>query len=72
MFDKNHDQVQYPCICGVFQNKDCPAHGNRPSAIEIMCSETNDPHLLALMAKDALAEMSQPAEHHIVAPEAVN
>ena len=29
-------------------------------AMEILCSETNDPQVLAAMAKDALTEMSRP------------
>jgi hypothetical protein len=29
-------------------------------AMEILCSETNDPQILAAMAKDALTEMSRP------------
>jgi hypothetical protein len=37
-------------------------------AIEIMCSETNDPQLLAAMAKDALTEISRP----ISLPETIN
>lgn len=31
-------------------------------AIEVLCSETNDPQVLAAMAKDALAEISRPLE----------
>jgi len=30
------------------------------SAVEILCSETNDPQILAAMAKDALTEMQRP------------
>jgi len=37
-------------------------------AIEILSSETNDPQLLAAMAKDALTEMSRP----IKLPEIIN
>lgn len=69
MFDKNHDEVEYPCICGgMFPRRDCQAHGTRPSALEVMCSETNDPQMLAAMAKDALTEMSRPMS----LPETIN
>lgn len=33
------------------------------SALEVMCSETNNPALLAEMAKDALREISQPIQN---------
>lgn len=37
-------------------------------AIEILSSDTNDPHRLAAMAKDALTEMARP----IPLPEVIN
>jgi len=38
------------------------------SAMEVMCSETNDPQVLASMARHALAEISRP----ISLPETLN
>lgn len=31
-------------------------------AVEVLCSETNDPQVLAAMAKDALAEIARPLD----------
>ena len=49
-------------------NKKSPESRPMGESIEIMCSETNDPQLLAAMAKDALTEISKP----IILPETIN
>ncbi len=43
-------------------NKNSDESRSLGSALEVMCSETNDPALLAAMAKDALTEISRPIQ----------
>jgi hypothetical protein len=43
-------------------DKKSPEDQPMGTAMEILCSETNDPQVLAAMAKDALTEMSRPLQ----------
>lgn len=62
------DKREHACNCsgGIFPSSHCQVHGtNKVTALEVLCSETNDPQLLAAMAKDALLEIANPIQEKV-------